>query len=296
MSEAVQVTPPQPVAQAQKPHRSPSAMGTYFGCGEDFRRRYMEHERIPPTLSMLGGTGMHKGAEHNFRQKIDSHVDLPVADVVAAAVAGFDAAIAKDGLTLFPEELALGEGVAVGMKRDEVANSAAAFRLTQSPDYQPKAVEQLVRIPVPKGTHDLLGIMDLVADDIARGVDDVVVDFKNAKKSKSAADAAESTQLTFYSAAHQVQYGKPPSEVRLDVLVTTKKGVSRQLLVEHRDAKDFQVLANRLNAMEQGVKAGVFLPAAPGSWKCSAKWCPWFTRGCVYVNAERIEAAKAAEE
>lgn len=290
------VAVPQPVA-SQKPHRSPSQLNTYFRCGEFWRRYYLENERYPANLGMLKGTGMHRGAQYNFEQKIESHADLPMAQIVDAAVAAYDSELSK-GVTLTDDEAAMGPGVATGQARDDVARLAAAFSHMQAPDYQPIAVEKMVRIPVPRGTHDLLGIMDMVAYDLSQNRKLVVNDFKNSKRKKTATDAAESTQLTFYAAAHQVEYGEPAAEVRLDVLVLTKtKGVQRQVLAEQRDKADFQVLANRLNVMEQGVKAGVFLPAMPGSWWCSKNSCPyWANHSCAFVNSQRIEAAREAED
>ena len=285
MSDTFQLT----AAKPAKPHRSPSQMGKYSQCGESFRRYYIEKERFPPVLAMLKGTGMHYAAAHNFRQKIESGVDLPVPQIVAAAIRGFDEAVAKDGVQYSDDEKAIGEQKSLADARGDVMSLAAAFATMQAPDYKPIAVEEPVRIEVPRSTHDLYGIMDLVAIELKTGRR-LVVDFKNAKRKKGAADAAESMQLTFYAAGHMVKYGIPADEVRLDVLVKTAKGVTRQVLTEQRDAADFQVLANRINAMDQGIKAGVFLPAMPGSWWCSSKFCPYHG-SCVFVNAARINAA-----
>jgi len=56
--------------------------------------------------------------------------------------------------------------------------------------------------------------------------------------------------------------------------------------------QDRVALLHRINAMIAGVKAGTFLPAAPGVWACSPKFCGyWHT--CPFVNAETIAAAQA---
>ena len=281
------------MTQPAKPHRSPSAMASYFRCGEAFRRLYIEKERPPPVVAMLKGTGVHRGAAVNFEQKIVSKLDLPVAQIIAAAVDGFDQEIAKSGVTLSDEEKAIGKDIVIGEARDDVARMAAAHAIAQAPDYQPVAVEKTVRIPVPRGTHDLVGVMDLVSEDELRRR--TVADFKTAKRRKRQTEAAESIQLSFYAAAHQVEYGKPPDEVRLDILVQTSKGVQRQVLSETRDQKDFQVLANQINVMQAGVEKGVFLPAIPGSWWCSSRFCSYHA-SCPYVNAERIAAADDSGE
>jgi hypothetical protein len=239
---------------------------------------------------------MHAGAEHNFKQKIESHVDLPMQEIVDAAVAAFDEEYAKGGVMLQADEKSLGEEAAVGLARDDVRNMAAAFAVYQAPDYQPVATELTVRIPVERGSRDLYGIIDLVAK-----VRDLpgqrVRDFKTGKRKKSAVDVADSIQLTFYAAAHMVHYGEPAMDVGLDVLVNNpKKGVSRQELVDTRDANDINALAATLNMVEKGINAGVFLPAVQmaSAWWCSPKFCNYHST-CGYVNHQRISAASGED-
>lgn len=291
MSEAP-VTPE--AAKPPKPHRSPSAMGTYFRCGEKFRREYIELEKQPPNLAMLKGTGMHRAAQHNFEQKLTSHVDLPYRDVVDAGVAAFDQELTK-GITLDDKDKALGKEVAIGLARDDVAKFATAFTIAQAPHYQPVegGIERRYRIPVEKATHDLLGVIDLVAI-VDNKPGNRIRDFKTSKKKKTATDAAGSDQLTAYAAGHLIEFGFPAVDVGLDNLVIKAKGVERQELVETRDQGDFMALSNKLNAMDAGIKAGVFLPADPGNWICKPSMCQFFPT-CPYVNAERVLRAKAAE-
>jgi hypothetical protein len=288
MSQGELFQRPDPLKSPQRGRRSASQLSLYFSCGEAFRRRYIEKEVVPAGIGALIGTGMHAAAEHNFRQKIESHADLPEQEVIEAAIAGFEKRLASDGVTLTPEEELRGRAVVLDAAKDKVAQFAAAFMVYQAADYQPKAVEKYIVIPVPRGPSDIVGYLDLVT------VDHDVLDFKTGKRAKSSHSAAESTQLTLYAAGHKVAFGTPARKVGLDILIETTKGVRRQVLMDTRDHKDFVVLANRLNTMEKGVQAGVFLPANVGDWKCSNKWCEYFTT-CPYVNAERIAAAQKVD-
>lgn len=272
-----------------KPHWSVSQINMYFDCAEFYRRWHIEKEKFPMGLAAIKGTGMHAAAEANFKHKMAEGVDLPVQLIVDAAVEAFDKRVVNEDVSLTSIEEGIGKAIVVSRARDDVRNLAAGFAIFFR-KYIPKAVEKMVKIPVPRGSHDLLGVLDLVT------VDDAVRDFKTSKRKMSKTSAAESIQLTMYSAGHMVAYGKPASSVGLSVLVSTTKGVSHQELVDTRDAKDYGVLAARINSMDQALKAGIFLPAALGHWKCSAVYCPFFTRGCPYVNAERVAAAKAAAE
>jgi hypothetical protein len=294
----METTPAQPSIQPaseqpKKPHRSPSQLTSYFSCGEAYRRRYIEKERLPFGMSALIGSGMHKGAEVNFRQKLESHADLPVKEIVDAAVVGFEERLDKDGVALSKDEKSMGQDVAVGLAKDTVRHYAAAFATMQAPHYQPVAVEQPFRIPVNRGTHDIVGVIDLTAV-----VDDLpgqrVRDFKTKRRKPSALDEADSLQLSCYDAGHRVLFGFAPADVGLDVLVfsetkTKGVGVSRHEMVGDRDERDFQVLANVLNAVDHGIKSGTFLPNGRGTWKCSERWCEYYPT-CPYVNSQKLTA------
>lgn len=271
---------------SDRPHLSPTQIDLFTRCGEAYRRRYIEGEKIPLGMALLKGKGFHAGAEHNMRQKIESHRDLPASDIVDAAVASFEAET-TGGYSLSQDEVFRGAKIILGETTDSLVQLAKVHAEQQAPDYQPIMVEQKVRIELP-GNRDLLGVIDL-ADDKGR-----VVDFKTAGKSKSQSDADSSIQLTTYAAAYQVTTGEPPALVQLDTLVTGKKGVKRQVLESSRGPADFTALANRINAVSAAIDAGIFPPAPPGSWQCSAKWCG-FHASCGYVNSERSALTEGDE-
>ena len=45
-----------------------STANTALRCGEQFRRLYIEDERIPPGIAAGRGTGVHKANEVNLKQ------------------------------------------------------------------------------------------------------------------------------------------------------------------------------------------------------------------------------------
>lgn len=262
-----------------RPHLSPSALDTFCKCPEQYRRRYIMKEKLPPGIAAHRGRGIHKGVQVNFAQKVETRKDLPASQIVEACVSEFEAGIQKEGYLLSGDEAARGATVVIGEEKDSVATLAEAFATVQAPDYQPTLVEEEIRIELPDSTHDLLGYLDLLTDD------DIIADFKSAKKRKSQADADNSVQLTFYAAGAYIKTGRKPT-VRLDVILDQRKGVQRQILDSTRDLPDFRALANRTSAVLVSIKAGAFPPAMPGSWWCSAKWCGYWST-CPYVNSER---------
>lgn len=261
-----------------KPHLSVSQMESYTRCGEAYRRRYLEHEIVPPGIALIQGKSVHEAARRNFEQKMESHADLDAGVVVEIASAAFDAEICG-GYLLTPDEESAGVKKSLGAAKDLSVAMADVYAKQIAPDYQPILVEQRIRLTLPNCERDLLGILDL-ADDAAR-----IVDLKTAGKSKNQAEADSNLQLTYYAAAFEAALGVPASEVRLETIVKTRK-VQRQTLVSSRGPADLAVLERRAGAVLTGIKAGVFTPATPGAWWCSPKYCGYYNR-CPYVRRER---------
>lgn len=270
--------------QEKRPNVSPTQLEMYCRCPESYRRRYLENEVIPPGIALLKGSGFHKGAETNMRQKIDTHKDLPVSDIVDAAVAAFETGVHGDFI-LSDEEESRGATVVISDAKDDLAEMADVHAKEQAPEYQPAMVEKRVRIELPQAPRDLLGIIDLV-DDQQR-----VVDFKTAGRRKAQDEADSSTQLTVYAAAFQHMTGTPPADIRLDCVVQSKTKTVRQVVTTKRDTADFTALAHRINAVTQAVAAGSFPPSLPGTWWCSPKFCGYWNT-CPYVNSERKALAQ----
>ena len=275
--------------QQTKPHISATQQTMASRCLEQYRRRYILGEIIPPGIALLQGGAFHVGAETNFRQKIDSHEDLPASEIVEAAVAAFDAKVAGS-YALSDDEASRGAKVVLGEAKDQLAGLAGCHAKEQAPDYQPVAVEHTTRIVFPNATHDMLAVTDL-RDDQGR-----VVDFKTAARKPPQKDADESIQLTIYAAAYRIDTGEDAAEVRLDAVTKTKKP-ARHILTSTRSEADYRALLSRTNAMLATIaafrKEGVEpWPAAPvGAWWCGTKFCG-FARSCPHFNSERREAAR----
>lgn len=269
--------------QAERPHLSHTQLEMYWRCAEQYRRTYIEGERLPPGIALIQGKSVHAGAEHNFRQKILSHRDLPRSEIIDVAMDAFETGIAG-GYVLDSDESARGPSIVIGEAKDMARRLADLHAEQQAPEYQPTVVEHKATVALNGASHDLVAIIDLVDDE------ERLTDIKTAKRSMAQAAIDTSTQLTIYSAAWQSESGRLPAEVRFDTLVKTKTP-KRQLLRSRRTMKDIEILANRINVTLAAINAGLFPPCPTGSWCCSPKWCGYFMAGCPYVNAERVAAA-----
>lgn len=264
----------------EKPHYSPSQAESFARCPEAYRRRYLDGDRIPPGIRAISGKGVHGGAQINFSQKIKSHVDMTLDDIIDAAVYVYESEIETQNVVLNRDELSRGVKRVLAEAKDETARLASAHAKLQAPEYQPVHVEREHRIIIPGSTHDLLGIIDMEDDR------DIVTDWKMSSKRFTEQDVASSVQLTYYAAAHHIHTGRPAREVRLDAIIKNKEPV-RQVIAARRSTPDYIALKNRLNAQLAAIAAGNFPPASTGSWWCSPKWCGYYST-CPYVNAKPV--------
>ncbi len=263
---------------SDKPHVSPTQLDMHAKCGMQYHFRYVEGIIIPPGTAMMKGTSVHGAAKVNNRQKIESHKDLPIAELKEAAAAAFEGA-QSGGYRLDDEERDRGEKVVMGEAKDRAVAMTEVYGKEIAPAYQPGFVEKRFRILLP-GPRDLVGIIDMA--DIRRNV----VDLKTTAKKKSQADADASLQLTTYAAGHKAITGHDAASLKLETVVQTKTKTYRQTLQTSRTAASQQVLANRINAMTESLAAGVIVPAPPSAWWCSRKWCGYHSM-CPFVENGR---------
>lgn len=266
---------------------SASQIETFSRCPEQWRRRYIEGDKIPPAIAMLRGTAVHIGAKRNMQQKVMTKQDIPAKEIVGIAINEFELAL-KDGYELRADEKEKGSRVVIGQAKDDVADMAYCHAKEQAPDYQPVLVEKKVRIELPMCDYDFVGVLDL-ADNKDR-----IIDFKTAGRRKSQSDADGSIQLTGYAANFEEIMKRPPAGLVLDVVVKTKTKTYRDLVTTDRSEPDYEVLKQRILVMSLAIKAGIFTPASLGSWWCNPRWCGYAT-SCRYYNSERQAAADSQE-
>lgn len=277
-----------------KPHISASQLDQYCKCPEQYRRVRIEHDPIPPGIAMIRGRSIHKGAEANYRQKLETHTDLPRQDIVDKAVAEFELGVA-DGIYLCREDASVGKDIIVGKAKDETVSLAGLLADEVLGLYQPVSVEDTQRIVLPNSPRDIIGILDLVANEIScPNGEPGIVDYKSGKsKPQSHWDSA--TGLTIYGLTYRAKYGKAPGFIRVEQLVSNKKP-KRVPITTQRERHDFEACVSRVNVVLDAIEKQVFPPAMPGSWWCSPKWCGFFENGCPYVNGERKCASADAGE
>ena len=258
-------------------HLSVSQLTTFQRCGEQWRRRYIEREVIPPGIAARVGTGVHKAAETNFLAKMESGADMPLDAVQDAAAEAYDKAL-RDGVFFAPDE-APGAKRAMAEGKNTAVSLATLFRNDLAPTITPLLVEHKVLIDLPGVDLPVMAILDLYT------VDKVLRDLKTSGKRWTEDKAHTSPQPTTYREGVKEATGEYPESIKFDVLVNNKTPVLQTIETVRTD-DDLRILSAQFELMLLSIRAGIFHPAERDSWACSMKYCGYYFT-CPHIPAHR---------
>lgn len=269
---------------------SNSQLYTVSTCGESYRRRYIEKERMPGTLRMVRGIAVHRVAQAMHRKQLeakehgaslgDINAYLPTgAEAGDMGAAAFEVHVENEGVTISKEDsdLAGSEAFAKGYAKDTVVAMATHYARKVAPRIDPVAVERKVETKPKDASYEIVGVIDLVEASHQLGSPDgaeIISDLKTSTRAPRKDAIETSVQLPIYTLLRASETGKLPEVTVLRHLVERATGsieVVEQRAVPSRDA--LLATVARLDAAARAIKAGIFIPAEAGHWKCSLKWC-----------------------
>ncbi len=140
-------------------HLSVSQLDMFTRCGEQYRRRYIEGEIVPPGIAARIGTGVHKAAETNWREKMRTGQDMPLDAVQDCAAEAYHKAL-QDGVFFAPDELP-GATLAMAEGKDTAVSLATLFRREQGPPVTPARVGEKIILDLPGVDLPIVTIHDL---------------------------------------------------------------------------------------------------------------------------------------
>ena len=253
-----------------------SRLDMLWRCGEQYRRRYVLGEIIPPGIALVVGSATHKTIERDLRNKIQTGKLMPddvVKDVAAENVKG----LWQKGVRLLEGE---SSSLSKGQSIDFTVACSTAHHKIIAPSINPISVEDEFKFTIEGSDWTIAGTSDIeeILDDGRIGLRDT-----KTKSKKPAAGAADSNlQLTMYSLKILKQRGEYPRRVALDFLIKNKKAdVVTQ--ISTRDASHIDPLLARINAAIKQLEAGVFPPCTPDNWICSKLYCGYHS-SCKYAH------------
>ena len=242
-------------------HLSPSKVDMFLKCGRAYAYRYGEKLVIPPNGAMTLGRTVGSAIDHNYRQKIDTHADLPAKEVIEVFADEWDK---ERPDTLFaPDEKP-------GQMKDEGVSMTGLYHQTFSPQRQPIAVQHEFAAELEFEDGRVIPIK-AIADMLE---DSAVWDLKTSKTKKSEADLLRSTQMGIYAAAREAEASVMPT-IGYELLLRQKKPVANVVWVPG-SAVDMNRLLRVIARVVKGIEEEQFMPASPLGWWCSEKWCGYW--------------------
>lgn len=262
---------------------SPSFIEQVYKCPEQVRRERLLKEPSFATADKLFGTAFHRTAEFSYRQKIESHEDLPVETMREYAGESFNEVVEE---TKGVEEIRwysdkpndVQQGVITAM----VGNSSLpGYHQVLAPTVQPVACERWVEIDDTPIGVPLVGKIDLEADDGR------VIDLKTSKRSKTQLDLDKSIQATAYLWMRQTEEDAA-SGFAWHTSVRTIKPQQQELQTGRTDRELAQferlliVTANTVGHYMETYGADEPWPgASPMSFMCAPKQCSFWST-CIW--------------
>lgn len=256
---------------------SSSSIEGFWKCAEQWRRERIAKEPRFSTAELIFGSTFHRAAEHNFRQKIDSHEDRPVEEMREVTGDSFNSVVEE---TKGKEEIRwhddkpekIQAGVITAMVGTE---SVPGYHQVLAPTVQPVAVERWIEQPTVLGIP-LVAKLDVETDAGA------IRDLKTGKKSRTQADLDDNIQATANLWLRE-QEADPASEFGWHVSIRTIKP-QQQELVTTRTATELQaferllvVTANTIqDYMTRYGPEGPWPGTSPMAWWCSSVQCSFY--------------------
>jgi hypothetical protein len=243
-------------------------------CGEQFRRRYIEDERVPPGVALGRGRSVHKSNELNMRQKVASARDLPESDLLDCTRDEYVSTFKNEGVFLTKTELPQKKQL-LNAGLNEALRATRIYRKSVAPDIQPIEVERKFNIDIGLDLP-LLGYMDIESKA-------VINDLKTTARKKGPNSINEEIQPDFYSLVRLKETGEKVT-FRFNYLITRKSGNDEaQAQSKISSQRDFAALIAKMKNFCEFLKAGVFMPANPMSWWCDERYCGYWST-CRYVG------------
>jgi hypothetical protein len=277
-----------------RPVVSYSRMSMLSRCGEQFRRRYVEHEVVPPDVSLAVGRAVDRAVSENLRSKMVGTGLKPAEEVADLARDAVEDEF-RGEVVLSDEEASRGLRAVKGEAADKSIRLASCHARELAPAITPTAVQRWMAVDLSRLGYpaELVGIID-----VQEGADRVR-DTKTSAKSPVAGAADQSLQLTTYGLAARVLDGKAPTALGLDFLVDSKSGAKSVTQQTSRSVEDYRSLLRRVERYLEVVEKGAFQPTNPDNWWCSTRFCGYattcpFYRRPVSVPVDLVPALQAS--
>lgn len=239
-------------------HLSASSLDTFRRCPLQWRFRYVEGIKVPPSVAIVQGASVHRGAEYNYSYKVETGEDLPTDEILD---------VTRDAFSLESEAVEDWADTKPGKALDESVGMASVYHTELAPTVAPIYVERELVLEDETWPLPILGYMD-VEEEFR------VIDIKTSSKKKSQDDLETNLQAGIYQLARHRE--GLPDRFDWHVAVKTKTPITQVLTRETRNHdRTIRLIATIEAAVLLACEHDLFPPGLPG-WHCSEKFCGYW--------------------
>jgi putative RecB family exonuclease len=235
-------------------HISVSQIKMFLRCPLQYKFRYIDNLKIPPTSSLTLGKSIHSALEGNYRQKIESKQDLPMIQVTNMFADSWESQV---------KETTFSEDEKAGTIKDDGVKMVKVYHDQISPTIQPKLVEKEFNLSFENVRYTLKGIIDLVDSE------GTIIDHKTSKRSMVPDEVTSNIQLTCYSLAYRAIFSAEEKELRFDVMVRNKTPKIQQIQTTRTQA-DIDRFLKLMGYVSKAIEQGIFYPCED---RQTCSWC-----------------------
>ena len=246
-------------------HLSYSSISSYMTCGKAWKYRYIDKVQAPTSLTLITGSAVHDTVEKIIENRTLGIYDADATEIATQALAERFSSADIDENT--PE--------AETAKNDVLRVVTDAYilsevnNLTAKVDDAGPMIERKVTLQVPEVEVPIIGYIDII---LSNGTP---ADFKTSAKSWTQAKAEAELQPVFYLGA-MGQMGIPVNWDFWHIVFVKTKQPKFQILKHRHYPEQIFKLFEQIQTVWKSMSSNVFLPAAPGCWKCSPKCCEYW--------------------
>lgn len=270
-----------------KRHISITQLDTLSKCGEQYRRKYVLHQKGPKGLTLYVGIAVDRAVTMNLDRKMMQGSPMSLEEIRELTVSAYRKCIQEaregdEGILFKEDELLEGEEISIANAEAKAVRLARLHAIEVAPNLKPIYLQRPLSVELPGYPFDLGGIIDVQELDSVR-------DTKTKGTTPPKTVANDDDQLTVYALLVFMNDGAIPPRLILDCLVDLKTPVYKPFETT-RTEEDFDVLLRRIHAGYEAIEKGAFIPARESDWWCSKNSCE-FHSTCKYVKQARRPAA-----
>ena len=244
------------IPNEEKPHFSASQIICYLQCPLQYHFQYemgIAWEKTPSAV--LFGGAVHKGVEQINKGLMDGGIDIDMAKV-EFTTAWKDGTLNEIAWKEDPSELYQKGGQLLELYANEMK------------DERPTEIELPFRLPIvdPK-TGLFISQRDFVGKIDAIFTDDTIVEIKTTGRSPVQQEIDQNLQITLYSWAYRLLYGKPEKTIKVVNLVKTKEP-KIAVIETKRTERDHSWLLATTYQVIRSIEQKLFYPNPIGGFGC----------------------------